>query len=354
MSNVMELIGLKKTEGHLGVEIEVEGNELPNLMGSMWWNTTNDGSLRGESYEYVLKHPVNLEQLREALLELKSAYQNNGSKPTESFRAGVHVHVNCQTLTITELFNFVCLYLIFEKTFIKWCGAAREGNLFCLSASDADFILSAIRENLMISVRENTLAYLFNLFQQGDIIRYSSMNFGALAKYGSLEFRGMRSTPKLRLIHNWAEVLFNLREKAKQYPDCQRVVYEFSVQGIESFIDDVLGPQFSGMFREADPNYHANIMEGIRNAQEIAFSVDWAKVEALAEKPFKVKMQKIPPLVVEDGHGDEIRPNVNRAGAGIDFAAIARRADARMDFEAANRLRAAAVKRVARRNRPMV
>lgn len=298
MNTIREIIACKKTEGDLGLEIEVEGHNLPNLLGSVW-KCEHDGSLRGESCEYVLKHPTDVDGIKDALDYLDKQYAAAGARPTESFRAGVHVHVNCQELTFIELFNFITLYLIFENLFVRWCGHAREGNLFCLRSSDAEYVLDELSRSLKIASNHRDLSYFLQMVFSEDQIRYLSMNLGALGKYGSLEFRAMRSTPNLSLIYGWANVLYSLRETAKTYSNPQAIMHEFSFKGTQVFIDDVLGVDVATMFKNSSENYRKDLIDGVRNAQEIAFSGDWDVIKTI-ECNRLARTGRIPDLVVDD------------------------------------------------------
>lgn len=202
-----------KTKGDIGVEIEVEGKRLPRL--DKYWRNEHDGSLRGEeNMEYVLQKPGTLKEVREALDYLDNAYKKNKSVVDDTVRAGVHIHVNCQELTMCQLYSFFCVYMILEEMLVKFCGEHREGNLFCLRIKDADYTLSCIRRAMLTKD--------FRQIFHNDDLRYSAMNVKALGDYGSLEFRTMRGTRDLDLIYTWAEILFNLREYAKSFTGLKR------------------------------------------------------------------------------------------------------------------------------------
>src|SRR5690554_4898477 len=117
---IRKLMRLPETQGDVGVEIEVEGSNLPRT--GEHWIVTQDGSLRGESCEYVLRQPLSLPETKEALAYLSRRYEETGAEIADSPRCGVHIHVNCQELTIIQLYNFMTLYLILEDLLVRWCG----------------------------------------------------------------------------------------------------------------------------------------------------------------------------------------------------------------------------------------
>src|SRR3546814_21174594 len=86
-------------------------------------------------------------------------------------------------LTMTQLYSFMTVYLILENVLVGWCGHSRCGNLFCLRASDAEWLLTSIRAAAEGRTFKHSL--------HSDNLRYASMNVKALGDYGSLEFRTM-------------------------------------------------------------------------------------------------------------------------------------------------------------------
>lgn len=276
MKTVMEWFRIPlrlKTAGDVGVEIEVEGHNLP--IAEKYWRNEHDGSLRGaENREYVLAKPSTLNQLKMALKYLDIKYKECNSVVDDSVRAGVHVHVNVQTLNMVELYNFMTLYIILEEALVKWCGPDREGNLFCLRTMDADYLIYRLAQ----AAQTRDFRHLID-----DNLRYGSMNVKALGTYGSLEFRAMRGTRDLSLIQLWAEVLVNLREVAKNYTDPKDIINGFSEGECVAFFDRCLG-EYADLFRYE--GYERGLVQGMRRAQDIAFCCDWQK---LLEEPIKPK-----------------------------------------------------------------
>ena len=246
----------------VGIEIEVEGERLPVVLDELW-RTEHDGSLRNEAYEYVLNEPVPRNKVKISLLKLKKRLILKKSEIQDSGRAGVHIHVNIRDLTRSELYNFICLYLIFEDVLVDYCGKDRVGNLFCLRTKDAEYITDL----LMSSARNRELRELHT-----DNIRYASINCKAICQYGSLEFRAMRSTLDLTVLNNWVEMLLCLKDAAKLYDDPQSVVSCMSAYGGRAFAEHIFGNKLS-CFPTVD--WEASVKEGIRRAQPLAYCSNW-------------------------------------------------------------------------------
>lgn len=268
MRTVAEAFGIARgllTKGDVGIEIEVEGKSLPRRVKG--WKSEADGSLRGEeNIEFVLERPSTLAEAKQALANLDEAYKSNESVVDDTVRAGVHVHVNVQELTLVELFNFITIYLILEEPLTKFCGPFREGNLFCLRSGDAEYVLFALREAAQ-SRRFRSLVH--------DNLRYSSMNVKALGTYGSLEFRAMRGTRDLSLIMDWTKILYGLREAAKTFRVPSDVINSFSEGAYDVFLRRTLGP-YAATFLKME-GWEKMVKDGMRRSQTIAFSTNWEK-----------------------------------------------------------------------------
>ena len=259
-----------RTKGDLGIEIEVEGRGLPQAVPM--WRREDDGSLRGEeTAEYVFARPYTLAQSIEALNNLKGEYVKYDTRVDDSVRAGIHVHVNVQDLSIIELFNFITIYLVLEEVLVDHCGEGRQGNLFCLRAMDAGFLIAELRR----AVAKRQFLALHR-----DELRYSSMNVKSLSTYGSLEFRAMRGTDDMGRILDWAKLLLGLREVAKTFNCPKAVIKGYSEAEASSFVARCLG-EYADKFL-ADPEALRKVRAGMRRAQDVAYAVNW---ENYREKP---------------------------------------------------------------------
>lgn len=260
--NLRRILGLQKTSGEVGIEIEVEGENIHVPRGG-YWEGVHDGSLRGEGLEYVLRRPVPRFKVTSTLASLKRQWVNQGTRVDDAPRAGVHVHINMQDESLITLANFIVLYYTFESVLLKFCGEHREGNLFCLRLKDAEHVM----DHLLQCVQVKNLAGL-----RTDQIRYASLNLKALPQYGSLEFRGMRSTSALKEVKLWIDLLLSLKDAAKRYEHPSDIPISMSSDGIEAMMYEVFGSK--GDVLKTD-GYEDLIFEDMRLAQEIAFSPTW-------------------------------------------------------------------------------
>jgi len=264
---VRERVDVRVQRGEVGIEIEVEGSRLVGV-DNEFWRTEHDGSLRGESAEFVLKSPVPRRRVVEALESLSAHFRNNNCQVEESPRAGTHIHINVQEMEISEMFAFLTAYLCFEEVLVKWCGESRYGNLFCLTASQAEGAL----ERAITAARSNILHRLHT-----DQVRYGSCNLKAVSQYGSLEFRSMRGTTDVGVISKWVRMLLCLKDYAAGKTPYD-ITHNYSVMGPQDFFNAVLGE-----FRDDLNPSTQDLVTGMRNAQEISYCKDWNAQPAVVE-----------------------------------------------------------------------
>jgi hypothetical protein len=252
----------KLASGVLGIEIEVEGRKLPRRITG--WNTDYDGSLVGESYEYVLEKPMSLADAMGAVDNVCKAYDDAGSTVKDSVRCGVHVHVNAQRLSIPQLYNFMTLYSMFEGVLLAYCGPYRDGNLFCLPLNKSPLLLNALR----YAAQNKEFGMLCS-----DEYRYCAMNVKALGQYGSLEFRALRGGSDLTRVKSWASLLLHLSEVACKYDNPGEIFSEASKLGSTQFFLNTVG-DFAEMFNGIS-NIKRRLQRGVRAAAPLAYACDW-------------------------------------------------------------------------------
>lgn len=280
MTNIHRLLQIDgpPQAGRIGIEIEAEGVSLPaGAEGAFGhhWRVENDGSLKGpENREFVLRRPVQLADVGSVLSLLDDQYRRHRSEVHDTVRAGVHVHLNVQDMTLKQVFTFITCYFCLEQILIKYCGEGRQGNHFCLRASDAEFMVYTIAE----AIEGRMLGSL-----SSDRMRYSAMNLCALFRYGSIEFRALRGTRNMNRIETWATILEGLRRKSLEFADPTEVVGTMSMDGGEAFARRMLGVHFATLDTGTTEE---DVLTGTRHAQCIAFSTDWARFDDRDFSPF--------------------------------------------------------------------
>lgn len=87
MKLIRDIFRRNPVKGDIGIEIEAEGVNLPQLRTP--WKCEHDGSLRGEAIEYVFAKPLMLPEAYKALVKLDAAFTENNAVVADTGRAGV-------------------------------------------------------------------------------------------------------------------------------------------------------------------------------------------------------------------------------------------------------------------------
>ena len=233
MEKLYKYLNMPLKRGLLGIEVEVEGENLPEGAIAGWCKHA-DGSLRGESAEYVFAQPLGLFKAKQALDVLRLSLKE--SRIEWSFRTSVHVHMNVQTFTCPTLKSFIYSYLLVEDLLMEYCGEERKNNRFCLRMRDAEALLHPITDMM-----ERPYFH----FPRIDMFRYAALNLDAICKFGSLEFRGMRGTLDKTTLEVWITALTRLRAYAVRMSTFQEVASHFERTPNNEWLNEVFGKAVS-------------------------------------------------------------------------------------------------------------
>ena len=247
----------------IGIEIEMEGRDLL-LPENRIWRMTGDGSLRGnESIEYILITPCKLEEVDERITTLLKLIKPARLQPSD--RCGVHIHINVQDMVFTECFNFIFLYLMFEKVLVGYCGESREGNLYCLRATDAEHFI----DRMIVCKRQSNLEELGPF--QGISLRYASINPEAIFKFGSVEFRALKTPKDLLKISEWVNILHQVKVSSLKFEEPLNFIEHYSMRGEDRFLNDIMGP-YAPLLRKTVEEVDQKLLDGVRLMQDVAYT----------------------------------------------------------------------------------
>lgn len=293
--NIAFLLGIKDKmlqKGEVGIEIEVEGKNLPGLTKEpppVPWVYKADHSLRGEETgEYVLSAPVMFKDVPQTLNKLWSAFESCKTVLNDSNRTSVHIHLNCQRWYLNRLAAFAAMHFILEEVLTEWCGEHRVGNMFCLRAKDAEAIITWLK------------AFVQNDGTSGlpDGLHYSGLNVHALAKFGSVEIRTLRGVPDPNVIQDWVAIYERIYNLSGEFKDPTEICDWFSAEGPTAFFERILGP-VGQKVRNGISMSHEEISDsmyaGVRRAQDICFCRDWSLFKTLdvSDNPFGLSKKKL-------------------------------------------------------------
>jgi hypothetical protein len=184
-------------KGQYGIEVEIEARDGQRLPGGVdSWYKEQDGSLRGNSVEYILCKPYDFRAAKLAVAHLRKTLQDSHVDVLDSFRTGVHIHINCLDKTVNQVCGILAAYSVIENLIVRWCGEDREGNYYCLRASDSTVIIRHYQD-----------LYANGFVPSIDVAKYSAMNICPLNSLGTIEFRAMQTYPNLAHIEELLNIL---------------------------------------------------------------------------------------------------------------------------------------------------
>lgn len=277
------ILGMNVVGGDVGLELEIEGRNLPAYNFEPW-HVKGDGSLRN-GYEYVTNGPVLHRNVRDHLNTLWDAFKANNSRIDLSHRTSTHVHVNVTDLNINHYFNLICTYLILEDILVHFCGDTREGNNFCLRAKDAEYLIDTLsklaEQGEKVSFRDT----------YEDHLKYSAMNIACTRRFGSIEFRAMRGTEDIDTLVAWVDILMGIKSFAKQFKHPFDIITEFSMTEPIEFAKKVLGKHYDLVTSTLDQPIETLLFGGMRRSQQVAHSFPFSKTKEWNRKPFKSSLK---------------------------------------------------------------
>lgn len=275
---------LNRWDGLYGIEIETETLEEYSPPVMPFWESKEDGSLRNFGIEYVLKTPMDLVGITEALHIFKNE-TSHLDFIKDSATTSVHVHMNMLNETVRTFANILTLYALVENLLLRFSGETRQSNLFCLGMSDAEQTLINIRQ--LLKSFENLYWGAVADYTDSNA-KYAAVNIATLGKFGSLEFRSFRGETDIDKILEWVFIL----DKIYQY--CKQDLYPLNIinQWYErefDFLEEVFGEIFPKIVLDREEDLPLVMRSNFWYATTIASSIeDW---KVFLEKP-KVVVKK--------------------------------------------------------------
>lgn len=259
----------------LGMEFEIEGDRLPNNEDLRYhWNVEHDGSLRGNSAEYVLKKPISVAYFKEkAFPYLTKMVTRKKSSLKISGRCSTHVHVNVQELYLYQVIAMAALYHTFEPAAMALVKTGRSGNLFCVGANNTEFIV----EELLRCALSDTV----NMVASDR--KYAAVNLTSIQKFGSLEFRALQGTLSSDEVYTWVHYLIRLRKYclALTLEDFGNIMHQMSADRPSEFLGKILGKKSKAYRRilsavdNDTQQLSYRIYEGLNSMQRVFYEPPW-------------------------------------------------------------------------------
>lgn len=272
IANVVRMVRPAHAGDLFGVELECEGRNVdwdgtPNIVTD--WTIHADGSLRGNhgsACEWVFNGPAKYKKSVERIETLFNYFEARKAKLVTSNRTSTHVHFNMGDKYAYQLVNMFILFAILEDILDRYCGEDRNGNLFCLSSRHAEeqvgWMLDACFKNYNFNTREDR--------------RYCSFNFAAVAKFGTVEFRGMRGLDNREAVLEWLSILNEFCDYAcYKMRNPVDIVEGISMKTPTGFIKEIFSKENANILLRglSEQEINHSVFEGVRLIQMLAYKV---------------------------------------------------------------------------------
>lgn len=196
----------------VGIELELEGcpidltEEPRRIIGTYdlhpYSKVHKDGSLREGGIEFVTKVLQSDKEIANALRAIDTVVKGLALK--DSNRAGVHVHLNVQDLTIDEYWNLVLWYMLLEPAMMQHVGGGRERSIYCRPYHSHLTAMQLLNMHIGLMYSPTRLPRMPH--------KYYGLNLDSTEKYGTVEFRQMKSTTDMVQIEAWAALIKRFKQ----------------------------------------------------------------------------------------------------------------------------------------------
>jgi hypothetical protein len=149
----------------------------------------------------------------------------------------------------------------------------------------------------MIMCRKNS--DFEHLFPGRDTLRYASVNPGAIYKFGSVEFRALRTPKALSTIYEWVKILLRVKDASMQMLDDPADAIEgYSKYGEDRYFDLIMG-DMAPVLRKRVKDIDQKMLDGMRLTQDIAYTdietVPLTTADIGINRPRLRRRERIPP-----------------------------------------------------------
>ena len=122
--------------------------------------------------------------------------------------------------------------------------------------------------------------------------RYGALNMTSLSKYGSLEFRSLGTPSDVREVEAWVKILLSIFDAAGTFEKGTSMIEDVSIMGASRFLSRVLGDMAPVLLSRVDINVPSALMEGVRQAQDIAYTYEFSRWKHPEDAPKTTSKRK--------------------------------------------------------------
>lgn len=268
-STIKDVVGRGVVGEMFGVELELEGRGvMMDGVAAKGWKRTHDGSLRGESVEYVFINPCGVDAAKNRVSDLFDKFKKNDVDIKNSYRTSTHVHLNFGDKSVKQLLSFFTLFTMLEDMLERYSGEDRAGNLFCLSSRRGEAIIEVLSDCILKHQD-------FSMFAD-DRYKYAACNLSTLYKFGTAEVRTMRGADSAMQVNMWIDMLNQVYVRALQAKTPIEFIENVSILGPDGFLADVFTNDVRRELIKGLPfgfDFRASLMEGARLCQMFVYEI---------------------------------------------------------------------------------
>lgn len=213
---------------YLGIEIEVE-NVLQYAHSTPYWTMKEDGSLRNNGKEFITP-PIRAHRVEQAVTTLLNSDLNMSVDFSE--RTSIHIHMNVRTLTPSQLYSLIMIYIMYEKAIFNFIGHSRDQNIFC------NPLHTTTEANLFTNLETD----LYNCSRRWN--KYTALNLNPITMMGTIEFRHMHGTKDIHKIMSWINMLLSMKKYVLKTDNdyiAQRILRMNTSSEYQGFCNEVFG-----------------------------------------------------------------------------------------------------------------
>jgi hypothetical protein len=267
---------LNNVEDEIGVELELEGEGLPNAFeklkqtGCDYWKMARDGSLNESGREFTFTKALNRVHAKKAIQAFYAVFDKEAQLDVSS-RCSTHMHLNFQHMSMMQVYSFITLFTILEQPLFEVYAPERmagEASGYCVPSHKCPQHVQKLNSSLKKGA--------FNPTQ-----KYRALNTEPLASYGSIECRMLGGSPNADKPLQWMEILLEIYDHIKNNPKLtpQELL---DTDDFAAFVEQNLPKVWNGIKHLT--NVKDLFQQAIERSYSYAYAVDWQETKT-AEPP---------------------------------------------------------------------
>lgn len=269
---------MKNTKGaHLtdrrlvGIELELEGVNIPSVPRNFSWVIERDGSLINNGREFILAEPRWGQDLEDSINQLYDLLDEGTY--TLSSRTSTHIHMDVREMEPLEVFSVVSMFALTERILFNNFGQERVKSNFCLPLFADTQVFEVINQVLRGGVEEFVDA----------LDKYSALNLRPMRTQGSIEFRFAQATKTREDMLFLLKTLYCIFNPSKEGLEVEDLLNQHNGMSLLGEPIDVIKGLFGGelMERLYYPGIEVDAKKGLRTLQELLLYRKVFEVDAI-------------------------------------------------------------------------